>query len=78
MDVDICLYLIYFLLGPGPSVNSLGSWQGKTMKMLDPTEAEQIILDQMDDDAARHQGPRTILVCEITSEHWPRSIKIIK
>ena len=50
----------------------------KTMKMLDPTEAEQIVLDQMDDDAARHQGPRTILVCEITSEHWPRSIKIIK
>jgi len=30
------------------------------MKMLDPKEAEQLILDQMDHDAARHQGPRTI------------------
>ncbi|KAF8811204.1 hypothetical protein BYT27DRAFT_7221594 [Phlegmacium glaucopus] len=28
----------------------------KTMKMLDPTEAEQLVLDQMDHDPARHQG----------------------
>jgi hypothetical protein len=32
----------------------------KTMKMLDPREAEQLVLDQMDHDPARHQGPRTI------------------
>jgi hypothetical protein len=31
----------------------------KTMKMLDPKEAEQLVLDEMDNDAARHQG-RTI------------------
>ena len=32
----------------------------KTMKTLDPKEAEQLVLDQMDHDPARHQGPRTI------------------
>ncbi|KDR70412.1 hypothetical protein GALMADRAFT_230064 [Galerina marginata CBS 339.88] len=31
-----------------------------TMKMLDPKEAEQLVLDQMDRDLARHQGPRVI------------------
>ena len=31
----------------------------KTMEMLDPKEAEQLVLDEMDNDAARHQGPRT-------------------
>jgi hypothetical protein len=30
------------------------------MKTLDPKEAEQLVLDQMDHDPARHQGPRTI------------------
>ena len=30
------------------------------MKMLDPKEAEQLVLDQMDHDPARHQGPRVI------------------
>ncbi|KAF8238077.1 hypothetical protein L208DRAFT_1375366 [Tricholoma matsutake] len=32
----------------------------KTMKILDPKEAEQLVLDEMDNDATRHQGPRTI------------------
>jgi len=32
----------------------------KAMKMLDPKEAEQLILNQMDHNAARHQSPRTI------------------
>ncbi|KAF8236371.1 hypothetical protein L208DRAFT_1457659 [Tricholoma matsutake] len=32
----------------------------KTMKILDPKEAEQLVLNKMDNDAARHQGPRTI------------------
>ena len=31
-----------------------------TMKKLDPTAAEQLVLDQMDRDPARHQGPRNI------------------
>lgn len=30
------------------------------MKMIDPKEAEQLVLDQMDHDPARHQGPRVI------------------
>jgi len=30
------------------------------MKMIDPKEAEQLVLDQMDLDPARHQGPRVI------------------
>ena len=30
------------------------------MKILDPQEAEQLVLDQMDHDPARHQGPRVI------------------
>lgn len=32
----------------------------KKMKMLDPKEAEQLVLDQMDLDPAQHQGPRVI------------------
>ncbi|KAK2459393.1 hypothetical protein APHAL10511_008591 [Amanita phalloides] len=46
----------------------------KTMKMLDPIEAEQIVLDQMDDDPARHQGPRTIRhkIAMRTGKHLPR------
>jgi hypothetical protein len=32
----------------------------KTMKALDPKEAEQLVLDQMDRDPARHQGPQVI------------------
>ncbi|KIM43482.1 hypothetical protein M413DRAFT_443403 [Hebeloma cylindrosporum] len=32
----------------------------KTMKTLDSKEAEQLVLDQMDCDPARHQGPRVI------------------
>ena len=30
------------------------------MKMIDPKEAEQLVLDQMDLDPAQHQGPRVI------------------
>jgi hypothetical protein len=30
------------------------------MRKLDPTAAEQLVLDQMDHDPARHQGPRNI------------------
>ena len=30
------------------------------MKMIDPKEAEQLVLDQMDRDLARHQGPCVI------------------
>ena len=32
----------------------------KTMKTLNPKEAKQLVLDQMDRDLARHQGPRVI------------------
>jgi hypothetical protein len=32
----------------------------KTMKTLHPKEAEQLVLDQIDLNPARHQGPRTI------------------
>lgn len=46
----------------------------KTMKMLDPKEAEQLVLDEMDNDAARHQGPRTIRhkIAMRTGQHLPR------
>ena len=46
----------------------------KTMKMLDPKEAEQLVLDQIDRDAARHQGPRTIRhkLAMRTGQHLPR------
>lgn len=46
----------------------------KTMKMLDPKEAEQLVLDEMDNDAARNQGPRTIRhkIAMRTSQHLPR------
>ena len=30
------------------------------MKLFDLKEAEQLVLDQMEHDPARHQGPRTI------------------
>lgn len=44
------------------------------MKTLDPKEAEQLILDQMDHDAARHQGPRTIRhkIAMRTGQHLTR------
>ena len=44
------------------------------MKMLDSKEAEQLIIDQMDEDAARHQGPRTIRhkIAMRTGKHLPR------
>ena len=44
------------------------------MKMLDPKEAEQLVLDEMDNDAARHQGPRTIQhkIAMRTGNHLPR------
>jgi hypothetical protein len=44
------------------------------MKMLDPIEAEQIVLDEMDGDAASHQGPRTIRhkIAMRTGKHLPR------
>jgi hypothetical protein len=32
----------------------------KTIKMLDSKDAEQLVLNEMDNDATRHQGPRTI------------------
>jgi hypothetical protein len=45
----------------------------KTMKVLDPKEAEQLVLDEMDNDAARHQGPRTIRhkIAMRTGQHLP-------
>ncbi|KAF8714409.1 hypothetical protein AX14_012714 [Amanita brunnescens Koide BX004] len=46
----------------------------KTMKIIDAKEAEQLILDQMDDDVARHQGPRMIRhkIAMKTGKHLPR------
>jgi hypothetical protein len=44
------------------------------MKMIDPKEAEQLVLDQMDLDPARHQGPRVIRhkLAGRTGEHLSR------
>ena len=47
MDVDICLYLLYFFARPRTVKKrreQLGLMASrKTMKMLDPIEAEQIV-----------------------------------
>ena len=44
------------------------------MKMLDSKEAEQLVLDQMDRDPARHQGPRVIRhkLASRTGQHLTR------
>ena len=60
--LDICLYL--FFTRPRTVKKccmELGlTGSRKTRKILDPKEAEQLVLNEMDNDAARHQGPRTI------------------
>jgi hypothetical protein len=44
------------------------------MQMIDPKEAEQLVLDQMDHDPARHQGPRVIRhkLAGKTGKHFTR------
>ena len=46
----------------------------KTVKTLNPKEAEQLVMDQMDADATRHQGPRMIRheIAMRTGKHLPR------
>ena len=46
----------------------------KKMKMIDPKEAKQLVLDQLDLDPARHQGPRVIRhkLARRTGEHLSR------